>query len=393
MNRCAQCFANTDTGPKAAFVCTGNCTPERDEIASRVLGVDISSRPVTVPDVPPTMRPRRPTGVQCSGPCQRFTRAEVCLTCHQPFPPRWRETETTNLVLAGARISGKTVYIAVLIQQLKLLARELKLPFEPDDDITAREYADKYEQPLFSGRRLFGSTPTARRDANRSLPPPLVFRIGRTDGRTHRIVIRDLPGENLEARSLDADMFGFMGRADGVVFLIDPFQVRSIRDMLSDVIPEPVDVGADAQLVMDNLTRLLRRTSPNSRVEVPVAVLLSKFDALQELRNIDDATWRPIFDLPGAAFQRDPSLQRGPFDPEDADLLQAEVRSLLHLLHADDLLIKLDTSYRRTRLFVTSALGNAPRASALHANGIAPFRVLDPVKWLLRDSRVLERAQ
>ena len=388
MNRCPHCFASTNTGPLAAFVCTGSCPMERDELASRVLGVQISSRPITVPPAPESLRPRRPTETICSGPCGQRTWTEVCMTCHQPFPVRWRDCETTNLVLAGARTSGKTVYIAVLVHQLKLLARELRVSFEADDDVTAREYAEKYEEPLFSGRRLFASTPAARREANRSLPPPLVFRMGRPDGRLHRIVIRDLPGENLERRTLDPDMFGFLGRADGVVFLIDPFQVRSIREMLSDVLPEPEDLGAEAQFVLENLTRLLRRTSPNDRVDVPVAVLLSKFDAMQELRHIDDPKWRSIFDLPGAAFQRDPSLEPR-FDPDDSDLLQAEVRSLLHLLHADDLLIQLDSAYRHCRLFVTSALGNAPRASALHANGIAPFRVLDPVKWLLRDTRVL----
>ena len=173
--------------------------------------------------------------------------------------------------------------------------------------------------------------------------------------------------------------------------LIDPFQVRSIREMLSDVLPEPEDLGAEAQFVLDNLTRLLRRTTPNDRVDVPVAVLLSKFDAMQELRHIDDTFWRSIFDLPGSAFQRDPSLDPG-FDTDDSDLLQAEVRSLLHLLHADDLLIQLESGYRNSRLFVTSALGNAPRAGALHANGIAPFRVLDTVKWILRETRLLDRS-
>lgn len=313
------------------------------------------------------------------------------MTCHQPFPLRWRDIDTTNIVLAGARTSGKTVYIAVLVHQLKLLARELRVAFEADDDLTAREYGEKYEEPLFNGRHLFASTPAARREANRSLPPPLIFRMGRADGRMHRIVIRDLPGENLERRSLDADLFGFLGRADGVVFLIDPFQVRSIREMLSDVLPEPEDLGAEAQFVLDNLTRLLRRTTPTDRVDVPVAVLLSKFDAMQELRHIDDTFWRSIFDLPGSAFQRDPSLDPG-FDTDDSDLLQAEVRSLLHLLHADDLLIQLESGYCNSRLFVTSALGNAPRAGALHANGIAPFRVLDPVKWILRETRLLDRS-
>jgi hypothetical protein len=336
------------------------------------------------------MRPRRPDRAVCSGPCGQPTHAEVCLTCHRPIPPRWRDAETTSLVLAGARTSGKTVYIAVLVHQLKLLARSMRVPFEADDDTTAREYADKYERPLFTGRRTFSSTPAARREVGQSLPSPLIFRLGRPDGRTHRIVIRDIPGENLEGGTLDTDVFGFMGRADGVVFLIDPFQVRSIREMLSDVIPEPEGLGADALHVMDNLTRLLRRTSEHDRVDVPVAVSLSKFDALQELKKVDDDKWRPIFNLPGAAFQRDPSL-RPDFETEDADLLEAEVRGLLQLLNAEDFLIRLDASYRKTRLFVTSALGNAPRASALHANGIAPFRVLDPVKWILSGARVLER--
>ncbi len=130
MNRCPLCFASTDTGPRAAFICAADCPWQKDELASRVLGMEISSRPITQAPTPEGMRPRRPTETTCSGPCRQRTRIEVCMTCHQPFPLRWRDIDTTNIVLAGARTSGKTVYIAVLVHQLKLLARELRVAFE-----------------------------------------------------------------------------------------------------------------------------------------------------------------------------------------------------------------------------------------------------------------------
>ena len=41
----------------------------------------------------------------------------------------------------------------------------------------------------------------------------------------------------------------------------------------------------------------------------------------------------------------------------------------------------LDETAETYRFFAASALGESPDGKMIHSGGIAPFRVLDPIKW------------
>ena len=80
--------------------------------------------------------------------------------------------------------------------------------------------------------------------------------------------------------------------------------------------------------MLENLLRVMGAS------RVPIGMILSKFDTMQALGEVNDNQWRRIMCNPGAAFTRDPGSQGLGFDPVDGDLLHEEVRSLLTLLHA-----------------------------------------------------------
>ena len=96
----------------------------------------------------------------------------------------------------------------------------------------------------------------------------------------------------------------------------------------------------------------------------------------------------------GAAFNRDPSLVDVRYDEVDGALLDAEVRSLLQLLHAGPMLRTMRnpvTGHQyEHRFFAVSALGESPVGERLHRNGISPFRCMDPVRWVLAERSVLQ---
>ena len=54
----------------------------------------------------------------------------------------------------GARATGKTVYIAVLIKQLQRFAARLNREVFPANDETVRRFRDEYETPLFTERGI-----------------------------------------------------------------------------------------------------------------------------------------------------------------------------------------------------------------------------------------------
>jgi len=311
---------------------------------------------------------------------------DICPICHFVLPDMWRWGVSTCLVMAGARATGKTVYIAVLIKQLEKYAERMNVVVEPADDQVAKHYENVYERPLFEQRGILQSTPSSSTEGSPQ-QVPLIFSIGIWNGVKHYLVIRDVAGEDLENSEVGGYPWQFFGAADAVLFMFDPLKVDEISDQLQDLVPVQTNRGGDPRMVLRNVMKLIDRGSPK------LAVILSKFDALQALQDVRGSEWGQIMANAGASFSRDPGLTLGAYDDADGELLDAEVSSLLQKLDAGPMLRNLENPYTRVpfthRFFAVSALGESPRGAKLHANGITPFRCLDPVRWVLAEQGVL----
>ena len=116
-----------------------------------------------------------------------------------------------------------------------------------------------------------------------------------------------------------------------------------------------------------------------------LAVILSKFDALRALRDVEGSEWSLIMSNSGAGFMRDTSGFRH-YDDDSGRLLHEEVRSLLTKLNAGPMVAAVENPATGGRLpfryFVVSTLGQPPAGNRLHPRGIAPFRCTDPVRWV-----------
>jgi hypothetical protein len=384
--RCPSCFVAL-APDRWAWRCTnGECRDVPDVQASAHSGSEVRRRPVVDVTSAPGVVPQ----VSCPE-CHRPAQQESCPRCHYDLPNGWRHCTTTCVAMAGARWSGKSIYIAVLIRQAELLAADLGGALGFGDDRTQQIYTRVYQQPLYEQRGLMPST-TSSKIANAYQREPLMFRFGTLGGRTHVLVVRDVAGEDLQERS-DPAQFSFFRDADTVVFMFDPMRVEQIRAQLRGIMSEPPGNGADPLLVLNNLTRLMLGGADLAarKVTTPLAVVVAKFDTLHELTRISGTDWAAVMDNPGAAFNRDPTPTSRPvFDTVDADLLQEEVRSLLVKLNAQPLLNQLGTVFVNYRLFAVSALGAPPvNAEVVSRRGISPFRCLDPLKWALHNSGVL----
>lgn len=301
------------------------------------------------------------------------------------LPHGWANSGSICIAMAGARASGKSLYIAVLVKQLQQLAEKHSRVIVAADESTEERYREHYEEPLFEQMGLMPPTPShAAADAYQR--DPLVFNLGNWDvgdgfgSRPWFLVLRDVAGEDLEALPDDVSDLEFFRDADEVVFLFDPLKVPQIRNYLQGIIPEH-QLGGDPVKVLDNLFRILGPDRPN------LAVALSKFDTLQKLEDVPDAKWARIMGNYGAAYRRDTGFV---YNVMDQELLNIEIRSMLLWLQAQRLVFTIASRYddrpgSTYRFFATSALGAAPQGSHLHRSGIAPFRVLDPVLWSLAE--------
>lgn len=261
------------------------------------------------------------------------------------------------------RATGKTVYIAVLVKTLQLLGERLNCVVEPATAETEMVYRELYEKPLYEERGILESTPAAH-TSNQYQREPLIFSLGTWKGRRQYLVLRDVAGEDLEnPNNVHVQHMRFFAQADGVVFMFDPLKVESVRQQLHDLVPVQERVGGDPRSVLRTVLSIIGDSTPN------LAVVLSKFDALQSLHHVEGSGWSEVMAQRGAAFSRDPSLQYAPYNEVDGRLLHEEVRSLLDKLEAKSMVMAVDQPHTGTVLKKTGSLPSLRSANRLSGIG------------------------
>lgn len=382
--RCPHCFTDVPLD-RAMFTCLANCPLSDDVWFSEWYGTPRQSRTFTFVEKPENVRnwslPAQVACRTCGGPT-----GEVCVVCHFPFPPEWRRGTATCIALAGARYTGKSMFVGVAKPALESMVEKLGGAVTYATEATRSIYRSKFEEVL-QQRGLLDPTRVGH-DQDAFQREPLIFGLGRIGGLPRYLVFRDVAGEDLENYSGQKHL-RFFANASLVLFLFDPTKVDEVRDRLKDLLDfgEP---GGDPTEVLTSVIQLVRGGNPK------LAIALSKFDILQTLGTAADgsgtsagADWARIMANPGAAFNRD-ALAATSFDQKDADLVDAEVRSLLTKLYATGLVNAVkDAPVTDKRFFVLSALGANPTQSGLHVHGIATFRVLDPIRWALASDGVI----
>lgn len=385
MTKCPRCFSQL-TRDQYLWMMPPNAGGARylDEVGSAFLGAPAECGAFYKWDRPPRYHGPPPPPAEASRALQGPV-VEVCPVCHYQLPDGWRVGHATCIAMAGARATGKSLYIAVLVKQLELLCENLGFSMEPATRATATAYSTHYETPLFAHRGLIPPTPTVHTQASLQREP-LIFSIGVWQGVRRYLVLRDVAGEDMEIGDLSGPPFRFFGNADAVFFMFDPLRVKSIRDQLQDLLPAQMFSGGDPRNVLSNVMLAIGRGRPR------LAVILSKFDALRVLRDVDGSEWSLIMSNAGAVYLRDTSDAQH-YDEAGGRLLHEEVRSLLMRLNAGSMVAAVENPSTGKRLehryFVVSSLGQPPSGNRLHARGIAPFRCADPVRWITSGFRLL----
>ena len=373
---CPYCFARLSR-ERIAFRCAGSpgrgpgCAPRLDEKLATYTG---SAAAASLPPVfgPPGGGRRARRRAACPE-CGQDTARRVCPECHNPLPGAYCETPGKIVALVGAKNSGKSTYIAVLLHELShRIGAELGTALVACDDRTIERYKRDFHRPLFGDRRLLPATASAVTTPR----DPLVYLLTRSRRKRLRqqdmsltLVLFDTAGEDLRSRDVTDLHLRYLAAADAIIFLVDPLELRAGG---GDPDGEPINVIA-------RVTELLHvgRDLPHGRkLPVPAAVALTKIDAL------------PL----DGALQQNRAVPAG-LDLNDREAVHEQVRALLYDWQAGELDRYLGHEYADYGLFGVSALGGVPREGAVGTGGIRPYRVEDPLLWLLHQFGMLDGAR
>ena len=308
----------------------------------------------------------------------------VCPECETPLPSDFFSGSSPLFGLVGAKYSGKSVYLAVLHSHLRHTTAKR---FDASINVAAdsggdRDVVQNYDK-MYGGKHVL-PPPTPAHGGRRWGRQPFVLRWTQrnSSGKLGSVLLSffDSAGEDL--RSADAlNEQEYLGASEGLIVLIDPFQLPGNRDVgriklrgagnVDDIIEH------DAIDTLSRITEYLRmthRVKPSRKVPIPIAVCFTKIDAFFD-------KLEPNHPLRMAA-PTDPY-----YDDVEGESLHEHLKSLLDEWGGDDILRHLELSYQKFRLFGVSALGAEPdyRTQTVNSQGIRPFRVDDPILWLLAE--------
>lgn len=373
---CPYCFERWSTRI-AAFRCTSRdeqrCAREPDEPLGRLRGIEPPMLPRVIERTGSFGRAfavKNGSPVRCD--CKSPTRP-VCPSCHSDLPQRFTEAASRSLALIGTKASGKSHFIAVALHELdQRVGPRFGGSLMLLDDYT-RDRVDNVLLPqLYGNRAVLQATQSARVDT--TVAQPLVSRLSLAAGgkRTHsNLVFFDAAGEDLQSLDVMEREARYVTQSHGLVLLLDPLQLPAVRDELGDSIELP-ELSADAHTMLGRVVGLLRdaRGIPNgSKIDVPLALAISKVDALRPLLGES----HPIWTLP---------THDGRFDADVAATISESMRAEVVGWVGEGFDRVVQDEFATSAYFGISALGENPVGGRLR-NGVAPLRVEDPILWML----------
>jgi GTPase SAR1 family protein len=383
---CPYCF--TSVSRRAVrFRCQGGapgrgsgCPPEVDQVLADYLGSTVAA---TLPPV--FSGDGRRQRAECPQ-CGQDTFRRVCPACHNQLPAQYCETPSKIVALVGAKNAGKSTYIAVLLHELEhRLGAELETSLVACDDRTIDRYQQDFAKPLFGEQQLLPTTQSAAA----AIRWPMVYLLSRTrKGRFRRqdtslaLVLFDTAGEDLGRRDLVDLHLRYLTAADAIIFLVDPLELPgAAADTRDEARPAGTPDSDNSPMhVLGRVTATLRsghELRPGQRLPVPMAIALTKIDVLQQ----------------GLAKQsplHQPRPRTAQLDVDDREAVHEQVRALLHSWHTEGLDNYLHHNYAEYGFFGLSALGGVPQYGSVAPGGIRPYRVEDPLLWLLHRFGMLE---
>lgn len=387
---CPYCYHRID-GSRLWFQCTGRGGPGRDgcqrsvdEARRRETGFNEAS----LPSFPPPGRLPLPAARQANCPtCGSLSGIRACPCCHTPVSANFGDSRSPLIAMVGAKGTGKTVYLTTLAHELRT---GLRRRFDADVRMISGP-ANFSIDTMFREGALFEQTRAAR--GGRS--EPIVFewrRQVKVAGilprfQTTYLSFYDTAGEDLTNLATVHDLT-YLGAADALILLLDPFMIPQARDLIK--IPSTAVRSNELTVdVVNRVTEKLRAShgiSPRSNIKMPVAVAFAKIDAFFKILGEDHPLVRPP--APSVAY-----------DEEAGQQTHEYVRAMLHEWGADDIDMHLRLNYSNFRYFAVSSLGAepdyelAPTEKAIRESGVQPFRVDEPLVWLLSRFDIVPRAE
>jgi hypothetical protein len=311
------------------------------------------------------------------------TRNRLCPSCHNDLPVTAGKYPSNIVSIVGATSVGKSVYMTSLIHTLQhVTANNFDAACIPLDNEMSKRFRANYEIPLFQNGSLLQSTVKT----NRQEPFIFQFVFKDDDQAPLTLVFFDVAGEGMTDKEYIKLHAAHIKNSTGILFLVDPMQIHAIREKLIHQMGENpgeiVGQGDEPREVVISLFGDFIAHLENSKTDIPTAVVLTKSDLLNSLKDDDGDYIRTNSNV----FRN--VIHRGYLNLDEYENINGEIRRFLAKVDAP-FVNALDVYFRNTSYFAVSALGSNPIDQQV-SGIISPIRVDEPFIWLLYKLGVIE---
>ena len=315
--------------------------------------------------------------------CKEAAKQLFCDDIRKEIPIEFLSMKSLPIALLGAKASGKSNYIGVLINEVK---KKMAGPFNCSLSMACSQeskqaYNDLYYHPLYEAGYTVSAT-----DAGVEVPP-LIFPLRFMDAKNKIVnmaamTFYDTAGENLNDKSVMHKFNRYITNAHGIILLLDPLQVPNIRKKLADngftsLPPQNTEINDVLDIIIDVIRSV---KNIKGQIQIPLALVFTKIDVLEQY-NI----------LPQDSCLREESehIKRGAFIKPDFENTNIQMQDLIDNWLEDDLLGYIK-QFKQYSFFGVSSLGANPNGTKIDSRGIRPRRVLDPLLWLLAERKYIK---
>lgn len=390
---CPYCFNRHDLYD-VKFRCENErCDLEEDPVYSNFNGY---SRPremqrVITPEKPENfvskLTAKMPSECHCDE-CEEQTTLRICPSCHSELPSTIGNYEDLIFAVVGAKETGKSHYISVLIDKLmKEIGEAYDCLLEPINDETIHRYREDFWTPVFKRNETIQATRSGKADER--VRRPLLYTLKFTKkglfqktkiDKVITLAFFDAAGEDLDAEDTMQTVNKYIYNSAGIILLLDPLQLDNVRENIPENIHLP-NINSDSDEILYRMTNMIRKAvniKQNEKIDIPLAVAFSKIDAVEPM-------------LDPASPLRFPSqhTEAQEFDVIDFENVQSEIEVLIKDWSESGMTRTLDANYKSFGYFGISSLGYNPD-SDMKIKELKPYRVADPFLWLLSEHNIID---
>jgi len=302
------------------------------------------------------------------------TDKRLCPYCHNEIPITSGRGPTKIISVVGASQVGKSVYMTSLLYMLEHYTMD---KFNAALIAGNSEYNEEIKQNqeiIFEYNKMLEPTPKEHIDpliANlkfkEEAKPPITF------------VFYDVAGEGMTDRTYLQRHGNHIKNSDGIIFLVDPLQMRTLRKKINLVNrSKSGDFTAKYQEPKDIIVYFYENfiaKQEGATTDIPTAVVVTKTDMLQNLNDTEylSANSNIFKDYKHKDY----------FNLNEFDNVNGEIK---RFLTKGDTAFKgaMEAYFTNIGYFGVSALGCNPKNLEIdNSMIISPLRVEEPFLWLL----------